>query len=128
MALPCYIGGANFMLDKEITLYHYENGAYTKQVISNTFYYDVDITTVSKMGSQTNITFIVIINTNTDIDISTGKDIVVKGKSDFEFDNTSESTIAKSLKELKEQSRIYTIKGVDRNLFGGLSNIKLSCI
>lgn len=116
------------MLDKEITLYHYENGAYTKQVISNTFYYDVDITTVSKMGSQTNITFIVIINTNTDIDISTGKDIVVKGKSDFEFDNTSESTIAKSLKELKEQSRIYTIKGVDRNLFGGLSNIKLSCI
>lgn len=116
------------MLDKEITLYHYENGAYIRQYISNAFYYDVDITTVSKMGSQTNITFIVIINTDTDIAINTGKDIVVKGTSDFEFDNTSEETISKSLKELKGQSEVYTVKGVDRNLFGGLSNIKLSCI
>lgn len=116
------------MLDKIITLYHFENGAYKKQVIQNTFYYDVDITTVSKMGSQTNITFIAIINTDTDIAINTGKDIVVKDESDFEFDNTSEQTIAQSLKELKALMPIYTVKGVDKNLFGGLSNIKLSCI
>lgn len=116
------------MLDKVITLYHYENGAYTRRVISDTFYYDVDITTVSKMGSQTNITFVVIINTYTDIAINTGKDIVVKGESDFVFDNTSEETVSKSLKELKGRTEIYTVKGVDKNLFGGLSNIKLSCI
>lgn len=69
----------------------------------------------------------VIIDTATDIDIHEGYDIVVKGECDIEIDNTSESTVATSLKALKKAVETWTVSSKSTNLYGGLPNIDLSC-
>ena len=49
-----------------------------------------------------------------DLKFNAGKDIVVKGITDFEFDNTSQQTISASLKTLKEQNdKVPTVSIVD---------------
>ena len=59
-----------------------------------------------------------------------GKDIVVKGIIDFEFDNTSQQTISNSLKSLKEQyDKVLTMSIVDEKMYGSpwMRHVQLGC-
>jgi len=64
-----------------------------------------------------------------DIVIKTGNDIVVKGNIDFEFDNTSQQTVASSMTQLKQITTVYTIVTADKKDFGssGMQHYQLSC-
>ena len=115
------------MMDKTITLYHFENGKFIRSLIENCFYYDSNATNFNKTGLVSNDTFKVVINTSENIKIAEGKDIIVKGECEFEFNNESEKTQSESLKEFKTKHEYYTVNTASRNLFGGLSNIELSC-
>lgn len=115
------------MMDKTITLYHFKDGKFIRSVIENCFYYDSKSANFSKTGIINTDTFKVIISTNKDIEIKEGKDIVVKGICDFEFNNESEKTQSESLKEFNSKYESYTVTSASKNLFGGLSNIELSC-
>ncbi len=115
------------MMDKIITLYHFENGKFTRSIIENCFYYDSKSASLNKTGMISTDTFKVIISTSEDMKINEGQDIVVKGTCDFEFNNTSEQKQSESLKEFRTRYEYYTVSSVAKNLFGGLSNIELSC-
>lgn len=56
------------------------------------------------------------------------KDIIVKGKCDFLFDNSSESSVSECFKQMKSQYEVHTIMSVDRLLYGSkeLQHIKIS--
>lgn len=96
------------MMNKTITLYHFENGKFIKSIIENCFYYDSKSASLSKTGMMNTDTFKVIISTNQDIKIKEGKDIVVKGICDFEFNNESEKTQSESLREFNSKyERLY---------------------
>lgn len=110
------------MFNHIITWYH--NG--TKRIIDKCFYHEGRSYTMGKAEIGMHDTFKVIIPTLEDVPFEAG-DIIVKGECDFEFDTASEATLSASLKELKSAHHIYTIQNITRNLFGGNSNIELSC-
>lgn len=110
-----------------ITVYHYVDGQYVRGVISGCFCYDTKQSTLNRTGMQNTDTFVVVIDTMIDMAFSEGYDMVVNGECNFEIDNTSEATISNSIKELKTNHDVYTISSVERNLYGDIPNIKLSC-
>lgn len=105
--------------------------AYERNVIYAVFWDSVKHSNTIKSG-QVNIdsVFISIPSTSaTALEITTGKDIVVKGSVDFEFDNTSEKTQLDSLKALKQIHDCFTVTSVDPKLYGSpnMQHYELSC-
>jgi hypothetical protein len=62
----------------------------------------------------------IIIPTKVDIEISEGKDLIVKGECGFVGTENVKRTLC-------EQYDAYTVSKVDRKLHGDLSNIEISC-
>jgi hypothetical protein len=56
------------------------------------------------------------------------KDIIIKGKCSFIFDNSNDRTVSESLKKLRSEYQIYTVMSIDRKLYGSknLQHIKIS--
>ena len=115
------------MLDKEITIYHSTKNGYVKNTYSNCFYYLTNNADYSTGGMNKSNSVKIIIQTKNDISITNGEDIVYLGYCNFNFDNSSEEKISKSLKTLRKNYEVYTIASSVHNIFGGLSNIELMC-
>ncbi len=57
---------------------------------------------------------------------NTDRDILVKGKCDFVFDNTDDRTVSESLREFRKQYEFFTVMSVESKLYGGgTSHIKV---
>lgn len=54
------------------------------------------------------------------------KDIIVKGKCTFLFDNSSQQSISESLKTLQKQYECHTVMSIDKKLYGILQHVKIS--
>lgn len=116
------------MFEDTITVYHFADNKYTREVITNVFWDNVKQSNVLKSGVVTADSVKIIIPTEEDIEFEGSKDIVVKGELTYEFDNTSQQTISNSIKHLKDNYKdVVTVNVVDSKLFGGLSHIQLSC-
>lgn len=108
------------MFEDTITLYHFTNNSYDRTVIKNVYWDEVGIGNVLKSGLANADSIRIIIPTKTDILISGGKDLIVKGECEF----TGADNIKKTL---VERYKAHTVSKVDRKFHGNLSNIEISC-
>ena len=108
------------MFEDAITLYHFTNNSYVRTVISNAYWDEVGIGNVLKSGLTNADSIRIIVPTQNDIQISEGKDLIVKGECEFVDTENVRSTLC-------EQYNAYTVSKVDKKLHGSLSNIEISC-
>lgn len=124
----------------DITLYkmdtssHYTRYPITgKTSLNGAFWDDVKQSNIIKTGILTidSVTvFIPVGNMPEGInDFTTGKDLIVKGIVDFEFDNTSQATVSNSMKTLQANNRVVTISVADDKRYGStdMQHWELSC-
>ena len=60
---------------------------------------------------------------------NSAQDIIIKGKSNFTFDNSNPQSVSQSLKTLKQKHRCYAVMSIDEKLYGvvtDLQHIKIS--
>ena len=97
---------------------------FTRQVVRNVYWEDVDNATFLKTGQRGSCTALVMIPLNSlsgNINFTKGKDLMVKGVIDFEFDNASQATIAEGIAKLKTNYKALTLVSVDERLYGSKS-------
>ena len=111
--------------NSDITLYLCEREGkldkFKRQVVKNVYWEDVDNTTFLKTGQRGSCTALVMIPLSSigkAINLTKGKDLIVKGVIDFEFDNTSQATIAEGIARLKTNYKPLTLVSVDERLYG----------
>lgn len=115
----------------DITLYSFKDNKYTRRKIEDIFWDESKASNVIKSGLITADSvkiFIPLISAD-DLNITTGKDIVVNGIVLDEIDNTSQATQSSSLKSLKEKYNFVTVSSCDKKLYGSvaLRHYMLSC-
>lgn len=108
------------MFQDIITLYHFTSEDYARTVIRNVYWDEVSIGNVLKSGLTNADSIRIIIPTKSDIVISEGKDLIVKGECEFVGTETVKRTLC-------EKYNAYTVSKVDKKLHGDLSNIEISC-
>lgn len=113
------------MKNADCTLYHYENGKYTKRVYKNVYWQYCKASNVLKSGLQNADAVVLFVYENC-LPIMPQRDIFVKGVSDFEFDNSSEKTISEGVKHIRENCEYMTVTTVDDYMYGGLPHIEIS--
>lgn len=101
-----------------ITLYLYNNGTYTRQVIDKAFWSDSRQSNYKSTGLTTTDSVKVMIPTSNTIVFTTPKDMVVKGVITFEVDNTSEQTKSASQATLKKTYNAFTVSMADDKRYG----------
>lgn len=97
---------------------------FTRQVVKNVYWEDVEHSTFIKTGQRGSCTALVILpfsSVGKAINLTKGKDLIVKGVIDFEFDNTSQATIAEGIAKLKTNYKALTLVSVDERLYGSKS-------
>jgi hypothetical protein len=122
------------LANTDITLYSCsKDGKYTRSVIHKVFWDDVKQSNIIRSGLTTADSvkiFIPVKNMPFRVKFTTGKDLVIKGITEFEFDNTSQQTISASLATLKASyDRVVTISVVDNKTYGSpsMQHYKISC-
>nr|DAU12371.1 MAG TPA: hypothetical protein [Caudoviricetes sp.] len=97
---------------------------FTRQVVKNVYWEDVEHSTFIKTGQRGSCTALVMLpfsSVGKAINLTKGKDLMVKGVVDFEFDNTSQATIAEGIARLKTNYKALTLVSVDERLYGSKS-------
>ena len=114
--------------NSDITLYLCEREGkldkFKRQVVKNVYWEDVDNATFLKTGQRGSCTALVMLpfsSVGKAINLTKGKDLIVKGVIDFEFDNTSQATIAEGIAKLKTNHKALTLVSVDERLYGSKS-------
>lgn len=115
----------------DMTLYHWDGEKFIREVIKDVFWQSSQISNINKTGrTDSDSVFISIPATSKDnLLITTGKDLVVKGVCELEFDNTSEKTQSECLKTLKKSHETFVVKVFDPKLYGSprMQHYELSC-
>lgn len=97
---------------------------FTRRVVKNVYWEDVEHSTFIKTGQRGSCTALVMLpfsSVGKAINLTKGKDLIVKGVIDFEFDNTSQATIAEGIAKLKTNHKALTLVSVDERLYGSKS-------
>lgn len=97
---------------------------FKRQVVKNVYWEDVDNATFLKIGQRGSCTALVIVPLSSldgAFNFTKGKDLMVKGVIDFEFDNASQATIAEGMARLKTNYKALTLVSVDERLYGSNS-------
>ena len=97
---------------------------FTRRVVKNVYWEDVEHSTFLKTGQRGSCTALVMLpfsSIGKAINLTKGKDLIVKGVIDFEFDNTSQVTIAEGIAKLKTNHKALTLVSVDERLYGSKS-------
>lgn len=97
---------------------------FTRRAVKNVYWEDVEHSTFIKTGQRGSCTALVMIPLSSlrgAINLTNGKDLIVKGVIDFEFDNTSQATIAEGIVKLKTNHKALTLVSVDERLYGSKS-------
>jgi hypothetical protein len=115
----------------DITLYLFKDNKYTRKEVEGVFWDESKASNVIKSGLTTADSvkiFIPLANIG-ELNITTGKDIVVYGIVVDEIDNTSQSTQSVSLKALKDKYNFVTASSFDKKLYGSpkMQHYALSC-
>lgn len=126
--------------NSDITLYKIDTtGHFTRHPITGktsvkgAFWDDVKQSNIIKTGMSTvdSVTvFIPVGNMPAEVsDFTTGKDLIAKGVIYFEIDNTSQQTVAVSLKALQANNRVVTVSVADDKNYGSpdMQHWELSC-
>ena len=109
--------------NSDMTLYSFTNNGYVRHYIEKVFWQDSVQKNTSKEGSSGADEVYICIPETDNMVFTVRKDIVVKGKCELEFDNTSDKGISDSLKQLKKLAKVYEIiKDADKRY--GSSNMQ----
>ena len=123
------------------TYYKYNNVGYDRYYISECHWEENRASNVLKSGLQTADSVIVYIPSDVSItapnnkNISLGelfenaKDMLVKGKCDFEFKNITQQSVSESMNKFRTQyPQFLTVSSIDNKLYGlkELQHIKIS--
>ena len=112
-----------------VTLYLYSDGLYTRKNIDKAFWDERKASNVVKSGIQNADSLKVFIPYTGEITFTPAKDLIAKGKVNYQIDATSEKTIAESKKYLIQNYETYTISSCDKKLYGSpnMQHYELSC-
>ena len=104
------------------TVYRANNKEYDRIILQSCHWQENKASNVIKSGLQNahSITVYVFSPTEDMLEIKP-QDLIVKGECNFIFDNTSEQSLSKSLKELKQSYSVHSIKSVDCKMYGSKS-------
>lgn len=115
----------------DMTLYHLRENGYERKEILNVWWEHSKISNTEKTGmvNADAVTVLIPLSSAPTLLIETGKDLVVKGICDFEFDNASQASQSASLKQLKQDREVFTVNAFDPLLFGSadMQHYELSC-
>lgn len=115
----------------DITLYHYADGKYTRQVIKGAYWFEVKQSNVLKSGlsNADSVSIHIPVTSADNLKVTTSKDLVINGIIDMEIDNTNQQTQSASLKALNGAYDVYTVTAFDPKLYGSrrLQHYELSC-
>lgn len=119
------------LTNADMTLYRQNGTGYERQVVKEIFWEGSQISNAGKTGliSSDSISISVPYASAPNLQIMVGKDLVVQGVQTFEFDNTSESTVSTSMKQLKAMCEVHTVTACDPKLYGSeeLWHYEMSC-
>lgn len=115
----------------DITVFHVENGKYSKQEYSDCFW-DADQAANIRKTGITNVDSLYIsipLANAPNLKIAKAKDIVIQGKVDDEIDNTSQETQSISLKALNRKYECFTVNSYSKKDHGSprMHHWELSC-
>ena len=123
--------------NSDVTLYLYrkekETEWYERHTVNEVFWDDIRQSNYSKTGLVNTDSVLLVIPLSSmggePILFTPGKDLAVKGISDFEFDHTDDKAISESLRRLKERYHPVTVMSADEKLYGSpcMQHIELSC-
>lgn len=115
----------------DITLYHYADGKYTRQVIKGVYWFAVKQSNVIKSGlvNADEVLIHIPVTSIDSLEITTSKDLVINRIVEMEIDNTSQQTQSASLKALNQAYNVFTVTAFDPKLYGSrrLQHYELSC-
>lgn len=115
----------------DITLYHYADGKYTRQVIKGVYWFAVKQSNVIKSGlvNADSVSIHIPATSVDNLEITTSKDLAINGIVEIDIDNTSQQTQSASLKALNGAYDVYTVTTFDPKLYGSrrLQHYELSC-
>ena len=119
------------LTNADMTLYSWNGSGYDRKVIEGVFWEESQISKTEKTGmvNADSVSIYIPYENAPDLQITTGKDMVIHGVHDFEFDNTSDATLSTKMKELKKEHDIHTVSACDSKLYGSeeLWHYELSC-
>lgn len=119
------------LTNADMTLYRWNGSGYDRKVIEGVFWEGSKISNTEKTGmvNADSVSIYVPYENVPDLQITTGKDLVIQCVQTFELDNTSEATISASVKQLKKEYEVYTVCACDPKLYGSeeLWHYELSC-
>ncbi|MDB2032471.1 hypothetical protein PMZ84_14730 [[Clostridium] symbiosum] len=120
----------------DVTLYQYNKEGktekYTRIPIEEVYWEDVRQSTFLKTGQRNACSVLLVIpleSLNGPIEITQGKDLVVKDIITYEIDCSSQEAMSKSLAALKAVHELLTVTTVDERLYGSesMQHYELSC-
>lgn len=102
----------------------YESETFAKHIIENVYWNDSRGQTATKNGIQ--ITDSVTVYLYSDEYVPKAGDIIIRGVTDFEFDNSSQKSASESMKLFRVMfSDSAVVKSVNNCMFGGLPHIEI---
>jgi len=115
----------------DCTIYFYNKGQYTRQVIEDVFWSDTKQANVKETGliNADSVKLMIPISSANNLSFTLQKDIVVKGVSQYEIDNTSQKTISDSLTHIVNVLDGHSITSADDKRYGSpnMHHYDLSC-
>lgn len=95
----------------KVTIFHLNGANYEKKIYDKCFWDEDQAQAIRKSGLASvdslyvSIPYFVVQS----LEINKGKDYIIQGETELDFDNTSQSTQSNSLKALKENHNVFTI-------------------
>lgn len=117
------------LVNADCTLYLFDKitSGFTRHFIEKVYWDNSKASNILKSGLQNADSFTVYLYSDEIKPLTLQKDMMIKGKCQFEFDNTSSKTISESMKKFRElYPNFLTVTAVDDAMFGGLPHIEIS--
>lgn len=104
----------------KVTIYHLGANGYERNVYDGCFWEDDQAAKIAKTGlsSADSLYVSIPLNNAPNLEINKGKDYIIQGEIDVEFDNTSQAVQSASLKALKASHEVFTITTVSKKNHG----------
>ncbi len=112
------------LTNADCTLYRYnaKTQGYDRCLIPDVYWHENRGGNVLKSGLQSIHGVTVFIYEGCILPATPTKDMLVKGVCSFEFDNTSQKTVAESFEKFKKKCSFVTVMSVDDCTFGSLKH------
>lgn len=104
----------------KVTIYHFEDNKYLRSVYERCFWEEDQAANIKKSGltSVDSLYVSIPLSEAPNLVIKKGKDLIVNGSIEFEFDNTSQATQSASLNNLRVNHDVFTINSYSKKDHG----------